>query len=378
MVKRAYKYRFYPTIEQAAQLARTFGCVRYVYNWSLRLRQDAWYDRQERINYHTNSSRLTLLKKQDDHSWLNEVSSVPLQQALRNLGTAFQNFWTKRARYPNFKKCRARQSAEYTRSAFKWDGKQLLLAKMREPLDIRWSRCFSGKPSTVTVSRDPAGRYFVSILVEETIRRKRKTKKSAGIDLGIKDVCVTSDGFKSGAPKYFRKHEKRLARAQRRADHKRGEKNKEKARLKVAKIHAKIADCRKDFTHKLSTKLINENQVIFTETLAVKNMIRNHKLAKSIADSGWGEFLRQLQYKAEWYGRTVVGINRWYPSSKRCSKCGWVNAVLKLSDREWTCPECGITHDRDVNAALNVKAVGQAVLAFGEDVSPVLGIGCLQ
>jgi putative transposase len=372
LVKRAYKYRFYPTEAQKELLAKTFGCTRFAYNWSLRLRQDAWFERKEKINYHANSALWTKLKAQPEYVWLNEVSCVPLQQALRHLGVAYQNFWAKRAKHPKFKNKRSKQAAEFTRSGFKWDGTNLLLAKMNAPLDIRWSRRFEGEPSTITVSKDSANRYFVSFLVEEEIKPKKKSRSAIGIDLGIKDVVVTSEGLKSGAPKYFRKHEEKLAKLQKRFSKKqKGSKNREKARLKVARIHAKISDSRKDFLHKLSTKLINENQVIAVETLAVKNMVQNRHLAKSISDSGWSEFLGFLQYKAEWYGRTVIGIDRWFPSSKRCFECGFTNEALKLEDREWTCPECKSVLDRDTNAAKNIKAVGQAVLAFGEDVSLV-------
>lgn len=368
-IKKAYKYRFYPTNEQAEQLAHTFGCARYVYNVFLRRRQDAWYLRQEKISYNAMSAMLSALKKQPDHSWLKNVSSVPLQQSLRHLNKAFLNFWAGRAKYPNFKKKFYKQSATYASSAFKWDGENLKLAKQNEPLDIRWSRSFKDAPSTVVVSKDPAGRYFVSILVEENVQPAKALKKQIGVDLGIKDVLVASDGFRSGAPKFTREYEKKLAKAQRSlSKKKKGSENRVKARLKVAKTHAKIADCRRDFTHQLTAKLINENQVIATETLAVKNMIGNRRLSKSIADSNWGELLRQLEYKASWHGRELIGVDRWYPSSKRCFDCGWINDDLRLSDRTWACEKCGSNHDRDINAAYNILAAGLAVSAFGENV----------
>lgn len=368
--KKAYKYRFYPTDEQAKQLAHTFGCVRYIYNYFLRQRQDAWYSRKEKIDYHATSAMLTVLKKQPDHSWLKDVPAVPLQQTLRHLHTAFLNFWAGRAKYPDFKKKSHRQSATYASSAFKWAGENLKLAKQEKPLDIRWSRSFKDIPSSVIVSKDPAGRYFVSILVEEDVQPKKALKKQTGVDLGIKDVLVASDGFKSGSPKYTRKYEKKLAKVQRSLfKKKKGSKNRIKARFKVAKTYAKIADCRRDFTHQLTTKLINENQVIAVETLAVKNMIKNRCLSKSIADSNWGELLRQLEYKASWYGRELIGVDRWYPSSKRCFNCGWINNNLKLSDRRWVCEECESEHDRDINAARNILAAGQAVSALGENVN---------
>lgn len=373
-IKRAYRFRFYPTPEQEILLAQTFGCVRVVYNHMLRLRSEAWEQRQERMGYHDTSAALTLLKKQPEYAWLNDVSSVPLQQALRHLQTAFGNFFAKRGRYPQFKRKSGRQSAEYTASAFRWDGQALKLAKMDAPLDVRWSRQIpqGAKVTTVTVSKDAAGRYFVSLLCDDVVCAKPEAPSQVGIDLGLTHFAILSDGEKIPAPNAFRKHEKKLAKLQRRlAKKKKGSKNRTKARLKVAKLHAKIADIRKDFTHKLSTRLIHENQVIAIETLAVKNMQKNRKLAKSIGDAGWAEFVRQLEYKARWYGRELVKIDRWHPSSKRCSDCGYTAEKMPLNVRQWTCPECGANHDRDINAARNILAAGRAVSARGEAVSPV-------
>jgi putative transposase len=376
-VKRAYRFRFYPTPEQEQILARTFGCARFVYNHMLRLRSDAWMQRQERVGYHETSAALTLLKKRPEHVWLNEVSSVPVQQALRHLNTAFLNFFAKRARYPSFKRKDGPQAAEYTTSAFRWDAQQreLRLAKMDEPLAIRWSRTIpkGAKLSTVTISRDPAGRYFASLLCDDTVAKKPKVRGQVGIDLGLTHFAVLSTGEKVASPKTFRREEKRLGKWQRRmARAKLGSKNRAKCKIKVARVHAHIADARRDFLHKLSSRLISENQVIAIETLSVSNMQRNRSLAKSISDASWSEFVRQLEYKAQWYGRTLVGIDRWYPSSKRCSVCGHTQASMPLSVRTWDCPECGTHHDRDVNAARNVLAAGLAVSAHGEAVSPVL------
>ncbi len=371
--KRAYKYRVYPTAEQKTILARTFGCARYVYNWALRLRTDAYYERQERLGYHELSARLTRLKQQGDHTWLNEVSCVPPQQALRHLEKAFKNFFEGRAHYPTFKSRHGDQSAEYTTSAFKWDGTHLTLAKMDAPLDIHWSRPLPKgcKPTTVTVTKDTAGRYFVSILVEEDITLLPVVNSMVGLDLGLKSMVITSQGESVGNPQFFRKDEKKLAKAQRRhAKKKKGSKNRAKAQLKVARIHARIVDRRRDYQHKLSTRIVHENQVICIESLAVKSMLQNHCLAKSISDVGWGEFVRQLEYKAQWYGRTLVKIDKWYPSSKRCSHCGHVLDSLSLDVRFWMCPECKTFHDRDINAAKNVLAAGLAVSACGEAVRP--------
>jgi putative transposase len=371
--KRAYLYRCFPTPDQQRILARTFGSARFVYNWALRLRTDAYYQRQERVYYADTSAALTELKRQPEYTWLNEVSSVPPQQALRHLDKAFRNFFEGRADYPSFKKKRGRQSAEYTTSAFKWDGKDLLLAKMREPLNLRWSRPLpkDAKPTTITVSRDPSGRYFVSFLVEENIQPLPVSPQTVGIDLGLHDVVTLSTGEKTGNERYFAKDAKRLALLQRRhARKQKKSKNREKARRRVARIHARIADRRRDFQHKLTTRLIRENQTICLESLQVKNLLQNHHLAQAIADVGWGEIIRQLEYKAAWYGRNLVAIDKFYPSSKRCAGCGHILGSLSLDVRQWTCPACGTRHDRDVNAALNIKAAGLAVFACGEAVRP--------
>ena len=371
--QRAYTYRFYPTDEQKQILAQTFGCCRFVYNWALRQRTDAFFQRGERLYYNQLAVMLTELKKQEEAAWLSEVSSVPLQQSLRHLDTAFRNFFEGRAEYPTFHKKHAVQSATYAANAFTWDGKQLTLAKMDTPLDIHWSRSLPKgcKPTTVTLSKDCANRYFVSILVEEDIKHLPVVNKQVGLDLGLKSMLITSDGHTYGNPKFFAKDEKKLAKAQRRhAKKKKGGKNRRKAQQKVARIHARIADRRKDYQHKLSTQIIRENQVVCVESLSVKNMVQNHSLAKAISDVGWSEFIRQLEYKAEWYGRTPVRIDKWYPSSKRCFDCGHILDSLTLDVRHWICPECGVSHDRDINAARNILAVGLTASACGEMIRP--------
>ena len=343
--QRAYRYRFYPAAEQAIVLELTFGCARYVYNWALRVRTDAYHRRQERVSYADTSAALTAMKLEPQTAWLNEVSSVPTQQALRHLDKAFRNFFEGRARYPTFRKKRGRQTAEYTTSAFRWDAEAhaLTLAKMETPLAIRWSRPLPEGvwPSTVTASRDSAGRYFVSTLIEEEIALLPPVVPVVGIDLGPHDVVVLDSAGKISHPRFFQAEEKRLAKAQRRlAKKRRGSRNRDKARRRVARIHVRIADRRSDFLHKLSTRLIRENQTICVESLRVKAMFKHPTLAKAIHDVGWGEFLRQLAYKADWYGRTLVAIDKWYPSSKRCSNCGHVFGSLSLDTRRWTCPEC--------------------------------------
>lgn len=372
-IKRAYRFRFYPTSEQKEILAQTFGCARFVYNYMLRLRTDAWFERKDRVGYHESSALLTALKKDPQYAWLKDVSSVPVQQSLQHLQKSFNNFFAKRAAYPSFKSKHGKQAATYVASAFTWDGKALTLAKMKEPLSIRWSRTLpkAAKVSTCTVTKDTAGRYFVSMLCDDAISALPTVSGQVGIDLGLTHFAIFSSGEKVTAPNVFRKNEKKLATLQRRlAKKKKGSCNRAKAKLQVARVHAKIADTRKDFLHKVSTRLIRENQTIAVETLAISNMQKNRHLSKSISDAGWREFIRQLEYKAKWYGRTLIGIDKWYPSSKRCSDCGFVVTKLPLSVREWACPECRTVHDRDTNAACNILAAGLAVSALGEAVSP--------
>jgi putative transposase len=363
----------YPTDEQKNILAQTFGCTRFVYNWALRKKTDAYYKDGVRLYYKDLSSQLTNLKKQPEYAWLNDVSSVPLQQSLRHLDRAFINFFEGRGKYPTFKKKRNRQSATSMGTAFAYRGGNITLARMTEPLNIIWSRPLpeDAKPSSITITKDCADRYFISVLVETEIEQLPPIEQSVGADLGLKDFVILSTGETVGNPKFFRKDEKRLAKAQRRhAKKKKGSKNRNKARLKVARIHARIADRRSDFLHKLSARLIRENQTICVESLAVKNMVKNHCLAKAISDVGWSEFVSQLEYKAEWYGRTLVKIDRFYPSSKRCFDCGHILDSLTLDVRQWACPECGVVHDRDINAAKNILAAGLAVNACGEAVRP--------
>ncbi|MFL5706150.1 MAG: RNA-guided endonuclease InsQ/TnpB family protein [Ktedonobacteraceae bacterium] len=352
-------------------LAQTFGCCRYVYNWALYTRSVAYAQHGETLNYHALSAMLPALKQ--EHPWLADVSSVPLQQSLRHLERAFKNFFEGRANSPTFKKRSQRQSATYVASAFRWDGTTLTLAKMDAPLDIVWSRSLPKdcKPTTITVSKDCADRYVVSILVEEEITPLPVINKQVGLDLGITSMVVLSSGESVGNPRYFAKEEKKLAKAQRQhAKKKKGSKNREKARHKVARVHARIQDRRRDYQHKLSTRLVNENQVICVESLAVKNMVKNPKLAKAISDVGWSELVRQLEYKSQWYGRRLVKIDHWYPSSKTCSACKHVLASLTLDVREWTCPACGVVHDRDHNAAKNILAEGLSVTACGGNGRP--------
>ncbi|WP_433562043.1 RNA-guided endonuclease InsQ/TnpB family protein [Nocardia sp. CA-151230] len=373
VVKRAYKYRLYPTPEQAQQLAVTFGCVRYVYNRALAERSRAWTQQQRRVNYADTSLMLTQWKRDPETAWLTEPSKGPLQQALRNLQGAFDKFWRKQTGYPQFKKKgRSKDSATYFSNCFTYRDGQIKLAKQAEPLDIRWSRPLpaGAVPSQVTVSRDSAGRYHISILVEETISGHAPTDATIGVDAGITSLYAFSTGEKVSNPRHERKDRARLAKAQRvLAKKQNGSANRAKARRKVAHIHARIADRRRDHLHKLASRVVRENQVIAIEDLSVRNMVRNRRLARAISDASWSQFRSMLEYKADWYGRTVVAIDRFYPSSKTCSTCGRINDAMPLDIREWTCP-CGAVHDRDVNAAKNIQAAGLAVLACGDGVRP--------
>lgn len=373
-MKRAFKYRFYPSESQEQELLRTFGCVRLVYNKALEARTVGWYEQQRRVSYVETSALLTGWKKADDLAFLNEVSSVPLQQCLRHLQGAFVSFWEKRAQYPKFKsRKRGRASAEYTRSAFRWRDGRLTLAKMAEPLDIRWPRPLpeGTEPSTVTVSRDAAGRWHVSILVETTIEHLPPTTAEVGVDAGLTALVTLSTGEKITNPRHGKRDHARLARAQKTLSRKqKGSSNRAKARLRVARVHARIADRRRDLLHKLSTRLVRENQTVVIEDLNVRGMMRNRMLARAIGDASWAQLRSMLDYKTRWYGRELIVVDRWYPSTKTCSRCGYLLDRLPLDVREWTCPECDTTHDRDVNAATNILAAGRAVTACGAGVRP--------
>ncbi|TCJ33303.1 RNA-guided endonuclease TnpB family protein [Parafrankia sp. BMG5.11] len=370
VVKRAYRYRFYPTPEQAAQLARTFGCVRYVYNRALAERSRAWFSERCRITHAETDKMLTAWKRDPETAWLAEPSKGPLQATLRHLQSAFVNFWEKRAGYPSFKKKgRTLDAATYFRNCFTYRNGNITLAKQDRPLDIVWSRPLPDgvDPSQVTVSRNSRGQYHISILVEETITILPPTSGQVGIDAGITSLVTLSTGEKVTNPRHERADRARLARAQRELSRKeKGSVNRAKARARVAKVHGRIRDRRRDHLHKLSTRVIRENQTVVIEDLSV----RNHALARAISDASWSELRTMLEYKAGWYGRTVIAIDRFYPSSKTCSACGSIVEKMPLNVREWACRGCGTVHDRDVNAARNILAAGLAVAACGDGVRP--------
>lgn len=360
-MKLRYRYRFYPTDEQVEMLARVFGCCRYVYNFALRLRTDSFRSGKT-INYNASSEALTALKKEEAHVWLNEVSCVPTQQALRHLQTAFKNFFEKRSAYPSFKKKRNKQSAEYTLSAFKWnaDTRSLAVSQLGK-LDVHWSRPFTSNPTTATITKDAVGRYFVTLVLDESIAEMPKTGASVGIDLGIARLATLSTGERIANLRHGDKLARKLAHAQRvLARRKTGSNRSEDARIRVAKIQAHIADARTDHLHKVTTGLVRRFDVVCMEDLNIRGMVQNHCLARSLSDAALSQFRRMVEYKCKWYGKELKLVDRFFPSSKRCHVCGHVVESLPLSVREWDCPECKSHHDRDVNAAHNILTAGHA------------------
>jgi len=334
------------------------------------MRTDAYFNDGESVGYVESSARLTMLKHQPEHAWLNETSSVPPQQALRHLQTAFVNFFEKRSAYPRFKRKDGKQAAEYTRSAFKWDEANLDFAGLGR-LKVRWSRQFASAPTTVTLTLDPAGRYHATLVLDETPTKLPAVHRAIGIDFGVSTLATLSTGEKIDNPLHLDQAEKRLAKAQRGFCRKKKGSNRRAAqKLRVARLHARVADARCDFLQKLTTDLVRRFDVIAIEDLNVRGMTKNHSLARAISDASFGMFRRMLEYKCEWYGRELRLIDRFYPSSKRCSACGYVLAELALGCRTWDCPECGAHNDRDENAAKNILAAGHAVTARGGRVRP--------
>ncbi|MGE5132843.1 MAG: RNA-guided endonuclease InsQ/TnpB family protein [Gemmatimonadota bacterium] len=366
-MRTAYKCRAYPDQGQQTALSRTFGCVRVVWNRTLAARHQRYATERRRTSYAQTDRALTVMKEDPDLAFLNEVSSVPLQQTLRHQHKAFQAFYEKRARYPRFKSHRSRQSAHYTRSAFSMRGGVLRLAKTDGPLRFVWSwpevDVAALDPTMVIISREPDGRWYVTFAIDSSDPPPlAPVGHTVGIDLGIKDFAVTSGGERIANPRHLERKARRLARYQRRlARCQKGSANRRKAAAKVARARRKVRNARRDFLHRASTRLVRGNDLIVVEGLNVSGMVRNRRRARAISDCGWGEFRRQLAYKCQRHGRDLVVIDRWYPSSKTCSACGHVLTELSLSTRRWTCPRCRTRHDRDLNAAQNILAAGLAV-----------------
>ena len=362
-MKARYKYRFYPTNQQKKSLAQLFGCVRVVFNDALALCK-----KSDKLPTTTELSKrvITQAKKTKDRAWLSQVSSVALQQSVRDLGVAYKNFFDsvkgkrkgRKIKSPKFKKRRNKQTARLTRNAFSINNESVYLAKIGIVKPV-WSREIPSVPSSVTIIKDSANRYFLSFVVEIEKQLAPLTKKTIGIDLGIKTFATFDTGEKIDAPKPLKKKLKRLRKLQRNLSRKtKGSKRYEFSRLKVAKLYAKIKDLRSDFLHKLSTDIICENQTIVLEDLNVSGMMKNRRLSRAISDLGWREFRTFLEAKAEKYGRDLRVIDRWEPTSQRCSSCGFRGGKLDLSIREWQCLNCESVHDRDVNAAINIKVAG--------------------
>ena len=361
---KACKYRIYPTQEQSILLAKSFGCVRWFYNFALNLTSETYKATGKGLSRNDIISLLPSLKK--EYEWLTEPPSQCLQQVALDLSSGFLNFFEKRAKYPNFKKKGQKQSIRFPQG-IKLDGDYLTLPKLGK-VYCKVSRLLEGKLKSVTVSLNPSGEYYATCLYDDGKDKPVSSSKgkAIGVDMGINHYAITSDGTKHGNPKYYRKYEVKLAKRQKQLSRKqKGSSNRNKARIKVAKVHEKITRCREDFLHKLSRKLVDENQVIVVENLAVRNLVNNSKLAKSISDAGWGQFCTMLKYKSEWEGRIYIEIDRFFPSSKTCSNCLHQLDNLSLDIRSWQCPKCQKVHDRDINAAMNIREEGLRILAGG-------------
>lgn len=360
-MQRAFRFRFYPTPRQERHLARAFGSARWAWNFALGEISRGWSERQESLSTIDLSRKVTELKR-TERPWLRDVASTVVTQSLRDLDRAYRNFFQKRARYPRFKKRRMAQSIRYQLDPRQKDtfvaGERLVLPKLGS-LRLVWSRVPVGRPLMVTVRRDPVGRYFVTFAIEEGIEPLPPSDSAVGIDLGLHHAATLSDGRKLEAPRPLRSRIRRVQHLGRIVSRrKRGSNRREQARARLARAHARVRDSRNDWHHKVTTSLVRENQTLVVEDLNVSGMLRNRSLARSLADTAFSEFVRQLEYKALWYGRTLVKVDRFYPSSKRCSVCGLVLEALGLGERQWTCPDCGVRHDRDLNAARNLLEEG--------------------
>jgi putative transposase len=362
---KSYKYKLKPSEEQIVLLNKHFGSVRFVYNYFLNERKKEYETNKQSLNYYDNSKTLTEMKKQEEYSWLNEINSQSIQSSLKHLDGAYNGFFKKRTKFPKFKSKHNKNSFCVPQFVKLINGK-LKIPKFDEPIDVILHRSFSGKIKQATISKTPTNEYFVSILVETEHKKLEKTGKSVGIDLGIKDFVITSDGYKYKNNRYTKTYQTLLKKYQQHLSRKKkGSVRYEKQRLKVAKIHKKITNSRLDNLHKVSSELIKKYDSIFLEDLNIKGMIKNHKLSKHIADASWSKFVELLTYKAEWNDKKIVRIDRFFPSSKTCNCCGYINQNLDLSIREWTCPSCKTKLDRDLNASKNILNEGYKHISDG-------------
>jgi len=354
VIKYTYKFRLKPTKDQEVLLNKHFGSVRYAYNYFLNQRKEEYLNNKKSITYNQQSKILTQLKTGEETEWLKEVNSQSLQYSLKCLDQAYQNFFNKRTQFPKFKSRKSRNS--FTCPQFvSYDKNKIIIPKFREGIKMIMEREIKGKIKKATLSKTPTGKYFVSILTEKEYTPSVKTNQSVGIDLGIKDFLVLSNGTKIKNHRFLKHYERELKLNQQHLSRKiKGSSRYEKQRIKVAKIHEKITNSRMDLIHKITLNLVNQFDTIYLEDLNVKRMMKNHKLSKSIGDVSWGKFIDVLTYKSEWNDKEIIHIDRFFPSSKTCSKCGWINNSLTLRDRTWTCKECGEIHDRDLNAAINI------------------------
>ena len=366
VILKTYKYRMYPNKEQEQLLAKHFGSVRFVYNHFLAERKQQYAENGKSDDYYAQAKTLTKLKKQEEYLWLKEINSQTLQSTLRNLETAYTNFFRGNAKFPRFKAKKNGGSFHVPQKCSVNDGKIYIL-KFKEGIKIVEHRPFKGgNVRNMTISVTPSGKYYVSIVVQISYKPLQKTNAKVGIDLGLKNLVITSDGKKYSSNKFIKRYSKELTNAQRHLSRKeKGSNSWNRQRVKVARIHEKIHNCRVDKLHKISTELIRNYDVICCEDLNIKSMQRNHRLAQSIADASWGRFLSMLTYKAVMNDKQVVKVGRYYPSSKTCHCCGWVKEDLTLRDREWTCPSCGEVLDRDVNAAMNILSEGLKNISAG-------------
>lgn len=364
---KAYKYKIYPNRSQEEQIQRTFGCVRFVYNQTLAYRKSRYEELKESMNKTSCNNYVNQTLKRE-YEWLKEVDKFALTNSVYNMDSAYQKFFKEHTGYPKFKSKRNHYKSYITNMTngnieISFDSNKIKLPKLKW-VKAKVHREFTGHITSATISQVPSGKYFISILVETEHVPMAQSFGQIGIDLGIKDLLITSDGEKKDNIRTTKKYEDKLAKEQRKLTHKQnGSSNWNKQRIKVARLHEKISNTRKDYLHKISYELIQENQLIVSENLAVSNMVKNHRLAKAISDCGWYELTRQLQYKADWNNRTYIKIGRFTKSSQPCNVCGYINADTKnLSVREWICPQCGSVHDRDVNAAINILNEGIRLL----------------